>query len=75
MNQRKEHFKAFNYRFKNNPSSVDEVANEPAYKRQGVKIEDGRYSTENRISRFSIDDGDNGPDIKTNNSFLHDNVD
>ncbi len=75
MNQRKEHFKAFNYRFKNNPSSVDEVANEPAYKRQGVKIEDGGYSTENRISRFSIDDGDNGPDIKTNNSFLHDNVD
>lgn len=75
MNQRKEHFKAFNYRFKNNPSSVDEVANEPAYKRQGVKIEEGRYSTENRISRFSIDDGDNGPDIKTNNSFLHDNVD
>ncbi len=75
MSQRKEHFKAFNYRFKNNPASVDEVANEPAYKRQGVKIEDGRYSTENRISRFSIDDGDNGPDIKTNNSFLHDNVD
>lgn len=75
MDQRKANFKAFNYRFKNNPTSVDEVANEPAYKRQGVKIENGNYSTENRISRFSIDDNENGSDIKTNNSFLHDNVD
>ena len=75
MDQRRAQFKSFNYRFKNNPNSVDEVANEPAYKRQGVRIEEGKYSTENHISRFSIDDSDNGPDIKTNNSFLHDNVD
>lgn len=75
MDQRKAHFKSFNYRFKSNPSTVDEVESEPAYKRQGVKIEDGTYSKENNISRFSIDDSENGPDIKTNNSFLHDNVD
>ncbi len=73
--ERRSQLKAFNYRFKNNPFGTDEVANEPAYKRQGVKIENTQYSTESNISRFSIDDSDNGSDIKTNNSFLHDNVD
>lgn len=73
--ERRSKLKAFNYRFKNNPFSVDETSNEPAYKRQGVKIEETRYSSESQVSRFSIDDSDNGTDIKTNNSFLHDNVD
>lgn len=73
--ERRSQLKAFNYRFKNNPFGTDEAANEPAYKRQGVKIEETRYSTESSVSRFSIDDSENGPDIKTNNSFLHDNVD
>lgn len=73
--ERRSQLKAFNYRFKNHPYAADEADNEPAYKRQGVKIEETRYSTETNASRFSIDDSDNGPDIKTNNSFLHDNVD
>lgn len=73
--ERRSKLKAFNYRFKNNPFSIDETSNEPAYKRQGVKIEETRYSSESQVSRFSIDDSDNGTDIKTNNSFLHDNVD
>ncbi|WP_417589353.1 cell division protein FtsZ [Owenweeksia hongkongensis] len=73
--ERRTKMKAFNYRFKNNPFGNDDADNEPAYKRQGVKIEETRYSTESNVSRFSIDDSNNGPDIKTNNSFLHDNVD
>lgn len=73
--ERRSQLKAFNYRFKNHPHTVDEVSNQPAYKRQGVKIENESYSSESRISRFSIDDNENGSDIKTNNSFLHDNVD
>ncbi|MDZ7847834.1 MAG: hypothetical protein U5L96_14330 [Owenweeksia sp.] len=73
--ERKAKFKAFNYRFKNHPFSVDDTDNEPAYKRQGVKIEDTNYSKESRAGRFTIEDGEGGSDIKTNNSFLHDNVD
>lgn len=74
--ERRAKFKAFNYRFKNHPfTSVDEADNEPAYKRQGVQIEDTRYSSENRSGRFTIEDSEHGTDIKTNNSFLHDNVD
>ena len=75
VEERKAKLKAFNYRFKNHPYSIDEVANEPAYKRQGVKIEDTKYSDDSRAGRFTIEDGDGGSDIKTNNTFLHDNVD
>lgn len=75
VEERKAKLKAFNYRFKNHPYSIDEVANEPAYKRQGVKIEDTKYSEDSRAGRFTIEDGDGGSDIKTNNTFLHDNVD
>ena len=75
VEERRAKFKAFNYHFKNHPYSVDEVSNEPAYKRQGVKIEETKYSEDSRAGRFTIEDGDGGSDIKTNNSFLHDNVD
>lgn len=75
VEERKAKLKAFNYRFKNHPYSIDEVSNEPAYKRQGVKIEDTRYSENSRAGRFTIEDSDGGSDIKTNNTFLHDNVD
>ena len=31
---------------------------------------------ETNVSRFTLgDDGDNNPEIRSNNSFLHDNVD
>lgn len=73
--ERRTKLKAFNYRFKNNPNSVDEAESVPAFKRQGLKIEDENYSKDGKISRFTIDDGESGTDIKTNNSFLHDNVD
>jgi cell division protein FtsZ len=75
VEERKAKLKAFNYRFRNHPYSIDEVSNEPAYKRQGVKIEDTKYSEDSRAGRFTIEDGDGGSDIKTNNTFLHDNVD
>lgn len=73
--ERREQLKAFNYRFKNNPMSVNEVENEPAYKRQGLNIDEHKYSADDNISRFTIDDSEGKGDIKTNNSFLHDNVD
>lgn len=75
VEERKARFKAFNYHFKNHPYSIDEVSSEPAYKRQGVKIEDTKYSEDSRAGRFTIEDSDGGSDIKTNNTFLHDNVD
>ncbi len=73
--ERRAQLKAFNHRFKTHPFSVNEVESEPAYKRQGLKIDEERYSAESKVSRFSIDNDENGNNIKTDNSFLHDNVD
>ncbi len=74
--ERRAKLTAFNHRFKNHQNAaIDDAEKVPAYKRQGVKIEDKKYSREDNSSRFTIDDGEDGADIKTNNSFLHDNVD
>lgn len=73
--ERRAKLKAFNYRFKNNPNGLSEANNEPAYKRHGVDISNEKYSSKSNQSRFTLDEGENGLDIKTNNSFLHDNVD
>ncbi len=71
--ERKAQFKAFNYRFKTHPYAVDDAENVPAYKRQGINIEGEKHSTENKLGRFTINEDDG--EIKSNNSFLHDNVD
>lgn len=73
--ERRAKLKAFNYRFKNHPNSIDEADNEPAYKRQGVNIENKSYSKQNKQSRYGIDKDDDDNNLKSNNSFLHDNVD
>ncbi|SIR07501.1 cell division protein FtsZ [Maribacter ulvicola] len=71
--ERRRKLKDFNYKFKNNaPSSYDEK--KPAYQRQGVNLNDN--PREKKISRTSLS-GDSNEDIqlRSNNSFLHDNVD
>ena len=75
MEERKAQLKAFNYRFKNHPSAVDEAEDIPAYKRQGISIESENHSSNNSVSRFTVDNDENGTDIRPNNRFLHDNVD
>ena len=66
--------KDFNYKF--SASKIDEIEKEPAYKRQGIDIEDMQHSSENSASRLSIGIDDNEDiQLRSNNSFLHDNVD
>lgn len=49
---------------------------EPAYKRRGVSLDEIPHSSEPGVSRFSlVDEPDKKPEIRVNNSFLHDNVD
>lgn len=60
----------------NSEEGMEELENIPAYKRRGVKLNETLHSSETEISRTSlIDEPENKPEIKTNNSFLHDNVD
>jgi cell division protein FtsZ len=76
LDDRKKILAGLSYRF-GNKQNVNELENEPAYKRKGLEVNAGQnFSKTNDNSRFSV--GDNGadrPEIKKNNSFLHDNVD
>ncbi len=72
--ERRLRMKEFNYKF--NKSKIDDIENEPAYKRRGIELENKNYSKENEISRTSITlDENDDMKIRKNNSFLHDNVD
>ena len=73
-NDRRQKMKAFNYKF--NASKVEEFENEPAYKRQGIKLSDGPEDFESKVSRTSVTSDENeDTQLRSNNSFLHDNVD
>ncbi|MEW4923699.1 cell division protein FtsZ [Algibacter sp. 2305UL17-15] len=72
--ERRLKMKDFNYKF--NTSKIDDIEKIPAYKRQGVSLEQSRHSSETDLSRTSVGVDDNDDiQLRTNNSFLHDNVD
>ncbi len=72
--ERKLRMKEFNYKF--NKSKIEDLVDEPAYKRKGIKFDHDNSKEENNISRTSISlDENNDTKIRKNNSFLHDNVD
>ena len=72
--ERRRKLKEFNYKFHNNPSRVDELEKEPAYKRLGVDLSENQGINNN--SRMSLGtDSNDDIQLRSNNSFLHDNVD
>ena len=71
--ERKRKMKDFNYKFRNSASKLDEIERQPAYKRMGIELEEARDET--TLSRTSVNTEDDGVDLRSNNSFLHDNVD
>jgi cell division protein FtsZ len=60
----------------NTPQGLRDLEKEPAYKRKLKRLDDVPHSSATQVSRLSLFDDNSGkPEIKTNNSFLHDNVD
>jgi len=57
----------------NNSEAFKEIENVPAYMRRGVNLSETPASNEEVVSRYSLD-GETG-ELKSSNSFLHDNVD
>jgi cell division protein FtsZ len=58
------------------PSGINDLENEPAYKRRKINLDEVAHSSENPISRFTLsNDGEGKPKLNDDNSFLHDNVD
>jgi cell division protein FtsZ len=75
--ERREKMKNFNYKFINKVNqNIDEIEKEPAYKRMGIELEDTSHSSEVKQSRTTLEIDDNEDiQLRSNNSFLHDNVD
>ena len=72
--KRREQLKKFNYNFKSSSTRIDEMEKEPAYKRFGLDLDENSKTSE--VSNLTIDqDVNDETQIRTNNSFLHDNVD
>jgi cell division protein FtsZ len=72
--ERRKKLKEFNYKFHNNVSKIDEYEKEPAYKRLGIDISNNQSNNTN--SRISVGtDSNNDLQLRSNNSYLHDNVD
>tara|TARA_B100000989_G_scaffold70892_1_gene49675 strand:- start:3202 stop:5055 length:1854 start_codon:yes stop_codon:yes gene_type:complete len=72
--ERKLRMKEFNYKF--NKSKIEDLVDEPAYKRKGIKFDHDNSNEDSNVSRTSISlDENNDTKIRKNNSFLHDNVD
>ena len=72
--ERRKKLKEFNFKFHNNVSKIDEYEKEPAYKRLGIDISSNPANNTN--SRISVGtDSNNDLQLRSNNSYLHDNVD
>lgn len=72
--ERKRKMKEFNHKFNNN-AQIDEFERVPAYKRMGFDVTSTPNNTNNQ-SRISLGiDSNDDIQLRSNNSFLHDNVD
>ena len=71
--ERRKKMKGFNYKFNDQLNkNIDEIERQPAYKRLGLDLNaDASISR----SKTAIKSDDSDIDFKSNNSFLHDNVD
>jgi cell division protein FtsZ len=69
---RKIKLKEYNYNF-SKAKRISEMEKEPAFKRAGIDLDDVDSV---KVSRTNISEDSNGEtNLRTNNSFLHDNVD
>ncbi|MBI5914710.1 MAG: cell division protein FtsZ [Bacteroidetes bacterium] len=58
-----------------NPQTVNEMENEPAYLRRGIRLDEVPGSEEAAYSKWTISENEAEPQLREGNSFLHDNVD
>ena len=73
--ERMEKLREFNFKLRNS-NGINELENEPAYKRRNVDMDQAPHSSESQVSRYSLNENDGKSiEINTNNSFLHDQAD
>jgi len=72
---RRQKMKGFNYKFTDQVhKNIDEIEKQPAYKRMGVNLDEVNSDLSKSKTTLSTDANDDAQ-LRSNNSFLHDNVD
>ena len=71
---RKKNLKKYNYVFKNNNSSIEDLEKIPAYKRMGIEIDNLKQISEENYSKTVLNE-ENKLEFPDVNTYLHDNVD
>ena len=71
---RRKNLKKYNYVFKNNNSSIEDLEKIPAYKRMGIEIDNLEQLSEETYSKTVLNE-ENKLDFPDVNTYLHDNVD
>ena len=71
--ERRAKMKQFNHKFRSS-NNIDEIEKQPAYKRAGIELVNSKREGKS-LSRTSVEGGKDDLNFRTNNSFLHDNVD
>lgn len=73
--ERIQKLKALNYRMASN-TNVTDMEKVPAYVRKEVKLDNIPHSSEPHVSRYTLSaEEEKKPELRQNNSYLHDNVD
>jgi cell division protein FtsZ len=71
--ERKSKMHAYNFKFKSS-HRLDEIEKKPAYLRQGIELDKNPSEGDRSRTTLSTDEN-NDVQLRSNNSFLHDNVD
>jgi len=75
MREREQRLRELSMKLKT-PEGLQDLERQPAFVRRNVVLNNTPLSSESQVSRYTLNEGDdNTTQIKSNNSFLHDNVD
>ena len=56
-------------------ANIDQLEKIPAYKRKNIKIDEPEHSKVSNVSRFTLSEEDGDIFLRSDNAYLHDNVD
>jgi cell division protein FtsZ len=71
-----EQMRELNLNHRERQMNIDDLESQPAYLRKNIKLNDSKPSEEKKISKFSLDDDeDGGVKLSNNNRYLNEKVD
>jgi len=73
-NERMERIQSYTQKLKL-ADGLSQLEKEPAFERRNIQLDNSKPSADNTVSRFGVSGNGDSTSLRSNNSFLHDNVD